>query len=617
MNDKPIELLAQRLDEFKCNDLYYDLELTKEKNLIDDLYHRLNSYKFKIGVIGEFSTGKSTLINSILGRELLPASFIPTTNQITYIKGGDKNYVQITGDNDTKELLSSDNIVKLSNNSQDKSIDIVINNQFTDEYTIIDTPGTNDPSRFSDEIVFDLVGSVDIVIFTMKIDQALKHTEIEFISQLIKKKDIEKFFFVLNFSDEVNEPITIKNEVVAKLHSILNLDMQLIKEHTFIMSSKNSLEAKLSGNMEDLNYTGYNILIENLTLFIKNNKLKLLNEATNLELFNILNSIYLKIQVAIDKLNGNDKLYLKQIETLSQNIEEFKNDIESQMIEFNQELEFKKTNYKNDIRNGFKKIKEEIKEEIKESKLDKFVGTRYLELRTKKLIEDSVEDCSSDFTKEVEKIVSDFDLSLKDIFSDRIVKIDSAIQTNIGKTGVEFGALAGAGALGVLGVSAAGTAYSTIAATTIGSFTVLGHTFAGWSVGTLLAPIAGTLGVAGGVLALPFLLPIAKIAWDTGKWGVDKVGDAAKVAEEKILKEKYIYSVGSSIDKVMKITIDNIDTINSSDFMDNYIDAKFPQKKVLENKIKVIESKKADQRVLSDIDKDLLLSFQESLKKVL
>jgi len=588
---------------------------------------RLTSYKFKIGVIGEFSTGKSTLINSILGRELLPASFIPTTNQITYIKGGDKNYVQVTGDNDTKEVLSSENIVKLSNNSQDKSIDIVINNQFTDEYTIIDTPGTNDPSRFSDEIVFDLVGSVDIVIFTMKIDQALKHTEIEFISQLIKKKDIEKFFFVLNFSDEVNEPITIKNEVVSKLHSILNLDIQLIKEHTFIFSAKNSLEAKLSGNFEDLNYTGYNILLENMTSFIKTNKLKLLHEATNIELSNILNSIYLKIQVAIDNLNGSDKLYDSQLEVLNANIYDFKNDIENQIVELDKNLNEKKNNYKRDIRDSFKKIKGDIKKEIKESTLDKFVGTRYLELRTKKLIEDSVEDCSQNFTKDVKKIVEDFDISLKDVFNDRVVKIDSAIQTNIGKAGVELGALAGAGVLGVMGVSAAGTVYSTIAATTIGSFavgggTILGaalptYTVAGWSIGTLLAPIAGTLGVAGGVLALPFLLPIAKIAWDTGKWGVDKVGDTVKAAEDKILKEKYIYSVGSSIDKVMKITIENIDKINSSNFMESYIENKFPQKRVLSDKIKVIESKKANQKALSDIDRNVLLSFQESLKEVL
>lgn len=606
-----IEKLNKKIDNFKNSEIYIDLDLIKEKNLLEDLKQRTNSHKFKIGVIGEFSTGKSTLINAIIGKDLLPAKFIPTTNQITYIKGSDSNFIQISGDSTTKKSLSSENIIELSNNSQDRSIDVYLNNHFTNKYTIIDTPGTNDPSRFSDEIVFNLIGSVDVVIFTMKIDSALKQTEIEFISQLIKKKDIEKFFFILNFSDLVDEPFVIKNEVIDKLNNILNLDRDLIKSHTFIISAKKSLEAKLNGNNDELNYTGYNILLENIESYIQNHKMKLLNDMVNLELFNIVKELELKIDSTLDKLNGNDKFYQDQIQILNENINKFKNEIEDEVKEFNVNLKEKKENYKIDIENNFEKIKNEIKSEIKQSALEKFVGTRYLELRTKKLIEDSVADCSDIFKKELEKIVQKFDSSLANVFSDRMVKIDSAVQTNIGKKAVNIIAIAGGGAVGY-------ATYGTVAGV-IGS---IGASITSVPIiGGYLATALGGIGIAGASVglffAIPFLLPIGKILFDTGKWGVEKIGDAAKDAEEKILKEKYILHVNNSIDKVMKQTKENIERIDSKSFIDNYIENKFPQKQVIEKKIKIIEEKKEMQRQLNEVDKSLLISFKESLEESL
>ena len=445
----------------------------------------------------------------------------------------------------------------------------------------------------------------------MKIDSALKQTEIEFISQLIKKKDIEKFFFILNFSDVVDEPYIIKNEVIDKLNNILNLDRDLIKSHTFIISAKNSLQAKLNGNNDELNYTGYNILLENIESYIQNHKMKLLNDMVNLELFNIVKELELKIDSTLDKLNGNDKFYQDQIQILNENINEFKNEIEDELKKFNVNLNEKKENYKIDIENSFEKIKSEIKSEIKQSALEKFVGTRYLELRTKKLIEDSVADCSDIFKKELEKIVQKFDSSLANVFLDRMVKIDSAVQTNIGKKAVNIGTIIGVG-------YATYATYGTVAGV-IGS---IGASITSVPIiGGYLATALGGIGIAGASVglffAIPFLLPIGKILFDTGKWGVGKIGDAAKDAEEKILKEKYILHVNNSIDKVMKQTIENIEKIDSKSFIDNYIENKFPQKQIIEKKIKVIEEKKEMQRQLNEVDKSLLISFKESLEESL
>ena len=60
----------------------------------EKLERKLNSARdnlenlFSIVFIGEFSTGKSTIINALLGKNILPEGITPTTDQITIIKYG-------------------------------------------------------------------------------------------------------------------------------------------------------------------------------------------------------------------------------------------------------------------------------------------------------------------------------------------------------------------------------------------------------------------------------------------------------------------------------------------------------------------------------------------------
>ena len=54
---------------------------------LQDLINRINQENFKVLVIGKFSTGKSSLINALLGDEVLPDSLNPCTayiNEVTY-----------------------------------------------------------------------------------------------------------------------------------------------------------------------------------------------------------------------------------------------------------------------------------------------------------------------------------------------------------------------------------------------------------------------------------------------------------------------------------------------------------------------------------------------------
>jgi len=69
-------------------EVYYKYGFRKMANL-QDLITRIKQEHFKVLVIGKFSTGKSSLINALLGDEVLPDSLNPCTayiNEVTYGK---------------------------------------------------------------------------------------------------------------------------------------------------------------------------------------------------------------------------------------------------------------------------------------------------------------------------------------------------------------------------------------------------------------------------------------------------------------------------------------------------------------------------------------------------
>jgi small GTP-binding protein len=217
LNNNKINQAIDLYKNLSSNEFYDNLNLDEEKSKILKLSNEINGTKFKIAVIGEFSTGKSTIINSFLQRDILPAKYRPTTNQITIIKNSKTEYVRVENQPDTSLELSKENVSKL-NTTSNNNIEIGLELPNLSDYEIYDTPGVNDPSMFSDEIVFDLIGKVDITIFVLHATQTLKDTEIQFLTKLIRKKDIDKFFFIINQVDIIgDEKYEVKDDFLEKI----------------------------------------------------------------------------------------------------------------------------------------------------------------------------------------------------------------------------------------------------------------------------------------------------------------------------------------------------------------------------------------------------------------
>ncbi len=561
---KNIQEEIKAIQNYREHPWYNELQLQEEVNYLQEVEEDLENFNPTLAVIGEFSSGKSTLINAFLGRDILPAKYIPTTQFITKINYGEKERIVVDGTeiSATKENLADIDTVKSG------EISLYLSSPVLKQWTFVDTPGTNDPSTFTDDIVFDLVGSVDIVLFVFNSMSSLRETEKQFLSKLIRKKDIGKFFFILNWIDKVDEPLVIKNEFVDRITSLLGLERSLILNHTFVFSAKNALESRLA-QKEDGRFQRLN---DSLNSFVMKKRSEFIDEVIERAIENAKSSILFKVEALEEKISGKADDYEVEQKKIQEQMKQFELAISKEMLNFDRQFNNIIHQYKVAIGESIKYVKNEIKQDISEMDYKELTNSRYIELRTKKLLEDRIEEDAKIFVEQMEKLVAEFDDNIKMNEKVSMLHIGSLQNKKKAKTVVN---LAAVGA-----VVAGGTAAAPVLAAipVVGPFLAVGAGIAAAAV-----PIMGVFALAAG-----------KVLFDVGKWGVGILGKGLEGLEEKAAKTMYANKVDKSLSEIEKQLIGEIDKINLNEFKEKYIESLFPEKILLENKIKLLKEKQLD-----------------------
>lgn len=228
------------------------------RNDLDQYIKDINEDRFQMLVVGEFSRGKSTLINALLGKALIPSSRNPTTATLNVIKNGVKDeYNAFYYDGrrrkmtleEFKKVIAVEDI-DLLGEEEWKSRQAEINKiHFMEIRTpnpfgelgvdIIDTPGVNDLNREREKITFDYIPKADSAIILLAANELLSASELEFITKNILESQVTKLFVAINFKDDIkdeNDQKRILDECIGKLSGIVP------KERIFLVSAKEALK---------------------------------------------------------------------------------------------------------------------------------------------------------------------------------------------------------------------------------------------------------------------------------------------------------------------------------------------------------------------------------------
>ena len=253
----------------KLAELARELRLEGQEKQACQAIDMLKQEQFHMVVVGEFSRGKSTFVNALLGQQILPVSKSPTTAIISKIVYGDKpefilhykngkspkmvSLEEFSGLKAPKEgILNSlkDKLQRMQISHGQEQLDAIEYASVKyplafckEQVELVDTPGTNDLNTGCIEITYRYLDQADALIMLLAADQALSKSEAEFLKERILKKKIQDVFFIINRKDALNgveEEQQVLNFVSSNLKELLPDDMKT-ELRLFLVSSKQAL----------------------------------------------------------------------------------------------------------------------------------------------------------------------------------------------------------------------------------------------------------------------------------------------------------------------------------------------------------------------------------------
>lgn len=259
------------------------LGLSLSAQTTEKIKFRINNESFKLLIMGEFNAGKSTFINAILGREVLPSKAVPATAIINIIKYGDNEKARLHFKDRTKKpldvslkelqkyvLIKSREIEDAKSESMENPMshaEIWYPLDLLKKYNlqITDSPGLNeDPIR--DKLTLDQAEETDAVLFLMSASGfGPSTTEMEAINYLLESEH-EDIFYIINKWDTLRRAKS-KIEVKEKaLHVLPKLTKR--KEDIYFVSAEDALVGRTENDNELEEGSGFKELEANLHKFL-------------------------------------------------------------------------------------------------------------------------------------------------------------------------------------------------------------------------------------------------------------------------------------------------------------------------------------------------------------
>jgi predicted GTPase len=158
-------------------------------------YLKLEGDLFYIGLLGHFSTGKSSSINSVL------ATWGTSDERATDLNPTDDTISLVTRPKNEKYLLGV--IREGSVTIRSKSID----NPILENIVLVDTPGTGDP-ELVEEIARDFLPICDVILFFFSAASPLDKNDMPLLKELHKRLPFVPIYFIVTRADELRLDIS-------------------------------------------------------------------------------------------------------------------------------------------------------------------------------------------------------------------------------------------------------------------------------------------------------------------------------------------------------------------------------------------------------------------------
>jgi GTP-binding protein EngB required for normal cell division len=222
------------------------------------LRERLAANQFNLVVMGQFKRGKSTLINALLGCELLPTAVVPLTSVVTIVRFGEVVRSVVHFLDGRRQQIDAPDIAEYTterknpkNEKQVERVEIEYPADFLrDGVRLIDTPGVGSVFSHNTDTAYEFLPQADAVLFLVTADPPISEAERQFLAEV--REHAGKIFFIKNKIDhlspeDLRESLTFTREVLAK-----DLHVEPAALKVFPLSAKWALAGRLRNDAEQL-----------------------------------------------------------------------------------------------------------------------------------------------------------------------------------------------------------------------------------------------------------------------------------------------------------------------------------------------------------------------------
>jgi small GTP-binding protein len=381
------------------NNLAIQLEELKQiaghvagKNIIDEisqLQNKLLQEKLYIVVVGLFKRGKSSLINSLLEKEIVPVAVTPLTAIITLIEYTDgPPFTEVhfqNGQMEKKEIGETSLYVSEEENpNNEKKVEVVKifdTTPLLKQLTLVDTPGLGSAFEHNTETTLRFIPKVDAAIFVLSADMPVSKLDIEFLNEL--KQFTSNILFVLNKADLLTEKEMQK--ILQHNTNVIAGIMKVKAESISILPVSSRYSGSSPAN------EGIHFLRNQILSLAQRDKQQILQQSGMRQFRALKNELTSLLQLKLDSL-------LMPVKELEQRQQQFKNSVslmQGQKDEFQILISGKIKQLDQYIHETVNRIKKEVALEIDE-KIEK-------EISKKTFLKDPVTIYS--FQKEINQLV--------------------------------------------------------------------------------------------------------------------------------------------------------------------------------------------------------------------
>lgn len=588
-------VFALREDLQKLRDYSDKLGMEMLCKSIDEVLKKAIDDSFDVAVIGEFRRGKSTLINALLGKPILPSDVLPTTATLNRVTYDIEQYIDIEYHDGTSEErvpleMLDEYVTKITSEAEEKAMTIkeaVVHYPTSfckNNVDIIDTPGLNDDNCMTN-ITLSVIPNVDAAIFVIMGPAPFGMYERDFLEKKMLTSDIGRVIFVVTRMDEYTPEQAerllenIKEEriksILVKAKNVYGEDSQEYKDYESKLgnikmigvSAKQALAAKQTGDTQLLEKSNFLTFEETLEKLLTEERGALVLSSQASKIISACADIFKTIELRENALNLDseefDQKYdeaLKKIENLRNQRECELKKIQTAAKEAEAEVRPLINSFSSDLKNNALSIiedeiisSEDIKTKEGQQEVQEYIlgkiresNEEYSQILAERM-QHTIEKCSG---REIERL-SEYETKFYAGMND-IQTIFNPVETGVDGVGIGAGGavlssvfLGGVGGIGgAVGGAVSGYKQGGITGALVGGGVA--------AVGTIAANVLLTTTLTAiGITPVGWIVfPILALAGAAGMWG-------GKFAVSKLFKRDHTAEFKEALKKAVSDSYDN------------------------------------------------------------